>query len=122
MTPMFCTECCCQSHELHPFHRIDHWAGSHFELVWLFQVGVVLHFGHSGKPFSSYFDTSALVPKFQEAVSYKDNIDNTTEGDGSNNITKELKWLAGIYDLTARTYSLPAHCHELTVVDISSVH
>jgi hypothetical protein len=101
--------------------RIDHWAGSHFEPAWLFQVGVVLHFGHSGKPCSSYFDTSAPVPKFQEAVSYEDDIDDKMEGNGSNNIMKELKRLAGI-DLTTRTYSLLAHCHELTVMDIFGVH
>ena len=82
----------------------------------------MLHFGHSKKPCSSYFDTSVLVPEIQEVASYEDDIDDTTEGNGSNNITKELKRLAGIYDLTARTYSLPAHCHELTVMDISGVH
>ena len=82
----------------------------------------MLHFRYSGKPCSSYFDTSVPVPEFKEAASYKDDIDDTTEGDGSNNIMKELKWLAGIYVLTTGTYSLPAHCHELTVVDISGVH
>ena len=56
----------------------------------------MLHFRHSRKPCSSYFDTLALVPKFQEVVSYKDDIDDTMEGDGSNNIMKEIKQLAGI--------------------------
>jgi hypothetical protein len=81
----------------------------------------MLHFRHSGKPCSSYFDTLALVPEFQEAASYKDDIDDTMEGGASNNIMKELMRLAGIYDLTAGTYLLPAHCH-VTIMDISGVH
>jgi hypothetical protein len=74
------------------------------------------------QPCSSYFDTLTPVPKFLEVASYEDDIDDTTEGDGIYNIMKELKGLAGIYELTAGTYSLPAHCHELTVMDISGVH
>lgn len=121
-TPIFCADCCRQSHLLHPFHRIDHWTGSHFEPAWLFHVGVVLQLGHGGRPCPSYVDSSVPEPHFHESPADEDEVDDVTESDVNNNIVKELKRLTGVYDLSSGAYSLPVDCHELTVVDVSGVH
>jgi CxC2 like cysteine cluster associated with KDZ transposases len=120
--PILCTDCCRDNHASNPFHRIDHWTGSFFEPAWLFQVGLVLHLGHDSKPCPSYFDTSAPDVVTQEAEQYEDDLDDPTEGDGSNHIVKELKRFIGVYDLGSTMFSTPVDCHELTVVDVSGVH
>ena len=120
--PIFCTTCCRDNHASNPFHRIDHWTGSFFEPAWLFQVGLVLHLGHDGKPCPSYFDPSAPDVITQDAEQYEDELDDPTEGDGSNHIVKELKRFTGVYDLGSTTFSTLADCQELTVVDVSGVH
>jgi hypothetical protein len=120
--PMFCTDCCRANHASHPFHRIDHWTGSYFEPAWLFQVGLILHLGHHGQPCSSYFNASAPEGVTHDADHYDDDVDDATEGDGSNNIVKELKRFTGVYALGSKVFSLPVDCHELTVIDVSGVH
>lgn len=45
-----CTDCFRHSHKLLPFHRVEHWKGTHFESAWLCQVGVAIHLGHRGQP------------------------------------------------------------------------
>jgi hypothetical protein len=120
--PILCTSCCRDNHASHPFHRIDHWTGSFFEPAWLFQVGLVLHLGHNGQACPSYINSSApdVVP--QDMEHYEDDLGDATEGDGSNNIVKELKRFTGLYDLGSTTFSTPVDCHEMTVVDVSGVH
>ena len=44
-----CTECFRQGHRFLPFHRVEHWTGTHFEPAWLHQVGVEIHLGHQGR-------------------------------------------------------------------------
>jgi hypothetical protein len=119
--PMFCTNCCRDNHASNPYHRIDHWTGSFFEPAWLFQVGLIVHVGHGGKPCPSYFTTSAPDIVAHDAE-YYDDLDDITEGDGSNNIVKELKRFTRVYDLGSTTFTPPVDCHELTVIDVSGVH
>lgn len=45
-----CTDCFRHGHRLLPFHRVEHWKGTHFESAWLCQVGVAIHLGHQGQP------------------------------------------------------------------------
>jgi hypothetical protein len=121
-TPIFCAECCCKTHVLHPFHHIDHWTGSYFEPAWLFQVGVVLRLGHCGQPCPSYLDNSVLEPPVHKLVADKEDIDDVTKSNVNSNVIKELKHLTGVYDLSSAAFSLLEDCHELTVVDVSGVH
>jgi CxC2 like cysteine cluster associated with KDZ transposases len=120
--PMLCSDCCRDNHASNPFHRIDHWTGSYFEPAWLFQVGLVLHLGHNGAPCPSYFHPSAPDVVGQDAEDYEDDFNDATEGDGTNNIVKEMKRFTGIYDLHSTTFPTPVDCHELTVIDVSGVH
>lgn len=96
--------------------------GSHFEPAWLFQVGMVLQLGHGGLLCPSYVDNSVPEPHFHELLADEDDIDDVTESDANNNIIKELKCLTGIYNLDSIAFSIPEDYHELTVVDVSSVH
>ena len=120
--PVLCADCCRDNHALNPFHRIDHWTGFCFEPAWLFQVGLILHLGHGGKPCPSYFDNSAPDITAHDADQYDDDLEDATEGDASNNIVKELKRFTGLYDLGATTIATPVDCHELTIIDVSGVH
>ena len=45
---LYCTECCRSQHQLHPYHRVDHWTGTFFEPSWLWKVGISLDLGHGG--------------------------------------------------------------------------
>lgn len=45
-----CSDCFRGCHRLLPFHRVEHWTGTHFEAAWLCQVGVSIHLGHRGQP------------------------------------------------------------------------
>ncbi|KAF8949803.1 hypothetical protein BDZ97DRAFT_1609005, partial [Flammula alnicola] len=46
--PVLCVQCCRNSHEDHPFHRIEIWSGTHFSPGWLWKTGVAIHLGHGG--------------------------------------------------------------------------
>jgi hypothetical protein len=46
----YCIHCFRTFHRLLPFHRVEHWTGTHFAPAWLFQVGVEIHLGHHGSP------------------------------------------------------------------------
>jgi hypothetical protein len=35
-------------HQLLPFHKVEHWSGTHFEPAWLCQAGIAIHLGHAG--------------------------------------------------------------------------
>ena len=43
----YCTECCWTSHCRDPFHRIEWWTGTFFELSWLWKVGLVIRLSHN---------------------------------------------------------------------------
>jgi hypothetical protein len=45
-----CTACGRSRHRWLPFHRVEHWMGTHFQPAWLCQLGVEIHLGHQGKP------------------------------------------------------------------------
>ena len=120
--PIFCTECCRNTHAANPFHRIDHWTGTYFEPAWLFQVGLVFHLGHEGNHCPSYFNGSPPVVDIQDATGYEDDTDDITKSDTSNNIVRILKRFTGVYDLGSTTYPTPLDCHQLMVVDVSGVH
>ena len=45
-----CIQCFREIHRLQPFHRVEHWSGTHFDPTWLCQAGVEIHLGHGGKP------------------------------------------------------------------------
>jgi CxC2 like cysteine cluster associated with KDZ transposases len=96
--------------------------GSYFEPAWLFQVGLVLHLGHNGAPCPSYFHPSVPDVVGQDSDDYEDDFNDATEGDGTNNIVKEMKQFTSIYDLHSTTFSMPVDCHKLTVINVSSVH
>ncbi|KAF8234554.1 hypothetical protein L208DRAFT_1261383, partial [Tricholoma matsutake] len=110
------------NHASNPFHRINHWTGSYFETAWLFQVRLVLHLGHNGASCPSYFHPSAPDVVGKEADNYEDDLDDATEGDGTNNIVKEMKRFTSVYDLGPTTFPMPMDCHKLTVIDVSGVH
>ena len=44
----YCTECCQTSHCRDPFHQIEQWPSTFYELSWLWKVGLVIQLGHSG--------------------------------------------------------------------------
>ncbi|KAF8259615.1 hypothetical protein EI94DRAFT_1468206, partial [Lactarius quietus] len=46
--PILCRECCRDSHQRLPFHRVQKWTGKYFMPSWLREIGVNLHLGHSG--------------------------------------------------------------------------
>ncbi|KAF8260218.1 hypothetical protein EI94DRAFT_1458219, partial [Lactarius quietus] len=46
--PVLCRECCQDSHQRLPFHRVQKWTGKYFMPSWLWEIGVNLHLGHSG--------------------------------------------------------------------------
>ena len=45
---VLCKECCQNSHQRLPFHRVQKWTGKHFMPSWLREVGIRLCLGHSG--------------------------------------------------------------------------
>jgi len=45
---VYCMECFRVKHQLLPFHKVEHWSGTHFEPAWLCQAGVTVHLGHGG--------------------------------------------------------------------------
>jgi len=47
---LWCTKCILHAHELHPFHFIDKWIGTHFEKTTLCDLGYILHLGHNNHP------------------------------------------------------------------------
>lgn len=47
--PMFCRECCRNSHRQHIYHRIQKWTGRFFQDASLWEVGVRLNVGHVGQ-------------------------------------------------------------------------
>jgi hypothetical protein len=51
-----CSGCFRDRHRLLPFHRVEHWTGTHFKPAWLCQVGVEIHLGHHGNPCPSRGD------------------------------------------------------------------
>lgn len=56
--PLYCTSCCSNSHSTTPFHHVEHWVGDHFARSALLHTGLVLHFGHHGKPCPCYQNSS----------------------------------------------------------------
>ncbi|KAF8267233.1 hypothetical protein EI94DRAFT_1701133 [Lactarius quietus] len=46
--PVLCRECCQDSHQQLPFHRVQKWTGKYFMPSWLQEIGVNLCLGHSG--------------------------------------------------------------------------
>src|ERR1700723_2427959 len=48
--PLLCKDCCRNTHQNNPFHKIQHWDKEYFKDSTLLQAGLTLHFGHSGKP------------------------------------------------------------------------
>ncbi|KIM63799.1 hypothetical protein SCLCIDRAFT_116668, partial [Scleroderma citrinum Foug A] len=49
-SPIFCSNCCLDAHELNPFHRIQRWTGTFFEDFSVRLISLVIHLGHGGKP------------------------------------------------------------------------
>lgn len=43
-----CAGCITTRHQLHPFHRIQKWAGMYFDTHTLHELGLVLYLGHGG--------------------------------------------------------------------------
>ena len=60
--PIYCKTCCRSSHALNPFHRVQRWAGEYFEDSWLINTGLIIHFGHGGKPCPSINMPSLPTP------------------------------------------------------------
>lgn len=48
--PAYCAPCLRAAHLRLPFHRVEHWTGTHFRRSWLRTVGVQIHCGHGGEP------------------------------------------------------------------------
>ncbi|KAF8225719.1 hypothetical protein L208DRAFT_1046133, partial [Tricholoma matsutake] len=48
--PLFCKSCCSWSHATTPFHHVEHWVSNHYSKSSLIHTGLILHFGHGGKP------------------------------------------------------------------------
>lgn len=48
--PLFCRSCCCKAHSSMPFHHVERWVGGHYTRSALIHTGLLLHFGHQGKP------------------------------------------------------------------------
>jgi CxC2 like cysteine cluster associated with KDZ transposases len=46
----FCLDCFGDRHRYLPFHRVEWWNGTYYEVACLWQAGVKLHLGHSGEP------------------------------------------------------------------------
>ncbi|KIK52206.1 hypothetical protein GYMLUDRAFT_107937, partial [Collybiopsis luxurians FD-317 M1] len=42
-----CQECLLHHHQSNPFHTVEHWNGRHFETATLYELGLVIHLGHS---------------------------------------------------------------------------
>lgn len=42
----YCSPCMQERHRVHPLHRIQHWAGTHFERSSLKEAGMLVGFGH----------------------------------------------------------------------------
>src|SRR5580704_15825076 len=45
---VLCKACCIKKHQSLPFHRVESWNGSFFEVGALWQTGLKLHLGHNG--------------------------------------------------------------------------
>jgi CxC2 like cysteine cluster associated with KDZ transposases len=58
MGPMFCMACCRSSHLSHSFHKIECWVDEFYQNSWLIETSLTLHFGHGGKPYPSYSQSS----------------------------------------------------------------
>lgn len=60
---MLCNDCCRIAHKHLPLHRVECWAGTHFQPAWLWQNGYVLHLGHGGEActgeLGSFLDTES---------------------------------------------------------------
>ena len=46
--PALCAQCCLDSHQRHPFHRIQFWAADHYRSASLRELGLYVHCGHGG--------------------------------------------------------------------------
>ena len=46
----FCNHCVRVRHCLSPYHHVEHWTGTFFKPVWLYQANVVIHLGHGDLP------------------------------------------------------------------------
>ncbi|KIK60737.1 hypothetical protein GYMLUDRAFT_120723, partial [Collybiopsis luxurians FD-317 M1] len=44
---LHCQECLLHHHQSNPFHTVEHWNGRHFETATLYELGLVIHLGHS---------------------------------------------------------------------------
>lgn len=48
--PLFCKSCCSRAHANIPFHHVEQWVGDHYAKSSLIHTGLILYFGHGGKP------------------------------------------------------------------------
>ena len=53
---------------------------------------------------------------------FEDDVEDETEGHSSENVTSALQEAAGIYELSNGKVIIPPDCHEMTIVNVSSVH
>ncbi|KAN0137652.1 hypothetical protein V8E53_004703, partial [Lactarius tabidus] len=45
---VLCKQCCQNTHQCHPFHRVQKWTGKFFIPSWLQEIRISLCLGHSG--------------------------------------------------------------------------
>ncbi|TFK61330.1 hypothetical protein BDN72DRAFT_778352, partial [Pluteus cervinus] len=103
--PFLCKMCCCTTHKLLPFHRIEVWTGKSFQPAGLWETGVAVNLEHGGAgcPSGFKFESSGVDPQWEE-------FDDTTLDTGAekDDLTKAPPYLKG---------------HPvLTVVDVSGIH
>ena len=123
----YCTHCFRDRHVLLPFHRVEHWTGTHFTPAWLFQVGVEIHLGHNGLPCPNRQNQDAgidppvgsvpLEPHVGDACASSDGEDDGEDGD--------CDWEDDMEEEVDDTdYGLPALVGEdvCVIVDKSRVH
>jgi hypothetical protein len=86
---VICSNCIVARHHQQPFHRIQKWTGTHFEVASLHNLGLVLYLGHNGSscPAScnlinitvvhlnglhtraiQYCDCNDLIPNYQQLI------------------------------------------------------
>ena len=88
---VYCMQCFREQHRLLPFHKVEHWTGSHFEPAWLCQVGVTVNLGHCGAGCPLISEGSGTLAGSADGVS-TDGSDQDSQGSLSESRDEGMDW------------------------------
>lgn len=140
--PALCADCCLDTHERHPLHRIEFWAGNHYRSAALREIGLIIYCGHGGSRCPSLHvtsrdDSEASSADIEEddgveepVLLEDDESDYDDEDDDLYYDPRPNVLSPDVHDLPHLASSEPAPtlhrlsvpCRTLVVVDVSGIH